>query len=295
MCLREHGDEGGHFVNLKIWDGLNRPSLKIGIMFNYEELGQNDLIHLLKPLIEKNVLFISSKTGKITYALKPAEQHDIPWCFPPGANHLHCWYYHRILFDHVSKRLPAQIRFVPSFCQECYKVVVRPETLVGLCELFRLQCRLEYPSKCGVEHRPYVAADYGGYFYCRGLEQGRERYEDVRAAVDEVPELGPDTEVTLKRGCTEMEAECGSSENWRVTENQLHWEALTERETDIKSIALTYPQPKSVITYIIRSQWFPFAHSRADFSYTRYTGGRLLFPPPTTYHDTGKEEEDGKV
>jgi len=136
-----------------------------------------------------------------------------------------------IVFTHVFKQ-----RAVPTFCHNCYKVVIVPTDLdqvekIG--EWQRSTCEDNgWPCKTGAEVRPYVKRKWGAYFYCRGLEEGRERYKAVRKWVDD--NLGEDVDVFLKRGCTEFEIALGDSDKWEMIDRQDEVEEEARKVIDYK-------------------------------------------------------------
>jgi hypothetical protein len=75
--------------------------------------------------------------------------------------------------------------FIPSPCLDCWKTVVRPQTVKQLIALYELMEELQYPSKCGLEERDYVFGYYGGYFYSRSLEDGKARTREVAPLIKE--------------------------------------------------------------------------------------------------------------
>lgn len=118
-----------------------------------------------------------------------------------------------ILHNHGLQR-----ESVPLFCQECYKVVVVPSSLDHVHKIAEWQADLGVAGKVGAEQRSYTQRKWGAYFYCRGVEEGRERYKQVREWVDE--NLCKDVRVFLKRGCTEFEQHLGDSDKWESIEHQ---------------------------------------------------------------------------
>jgi hypothetical protein len=119
--------------------------------------------------------------------------------------------------------LVFQQKAVHSFCMECYKVVIMPETLEQVHKIAEWQNSTGWPCKVGAERRNYTQRKWGAYFYCRGVEHGRERYKDVREWVDE--NLGEDVKVILKRACTEFEQHLGDSDKWEKLPHQDEIEA----------------------------------------------------------------------
>ena len=122
-----------------------------------------------------------------------------------------------VLHNHVLNQ-----QGVPSFCMDCYKVVIMPETLDQVHRIADWQqgeCTdNEWPCKVGAERRNYTQRKWGAYFYCRGVDKGRERYKKVREWVDN--NLGEDVKVILKRACTEFEQHIGDSDKWELLPDQ---------------------------------------------------------------------------
>ena len=158
---------------------------------------------------------------------------------------------------------------IHSFCHNCYKVVI---TLISLDQVLKVEewqrsvCdENEWPCKVGAEKRAYAAKDWGAYFYCRGLDEGRERYKEVRAWVDE--NLGEDVKVILKRGCTEFEITLGDSDKWEMVDRQLEAEAEGEEIIDYDAVKALH----GVIDEHTHNNWDEWAvHTRK----------------PVTYHET---------
>ncbi len=154
-----------------------------------------------------------------------------------------CTMLRTFIYQLISKRLPPNERFIPTECQECYKVVIRPESYDELLSLYPIMKELDFASKLGIEKREEVDALYGAYFYCNSLKEGLERLDIVNFAL-----TGTNMQAFLKRGCTEYEAEFGPSDNWYLTPGQVEIEEEVfsrvkidnfkrpQTETDIKEI-----------------------------------------------------------
>lgn len=259
--------------------GKNKPKASF-----YEWMKGNDLLTMLQPLWESGGWLLRND-GKL-YFPNATMAIQTPWRHVQQDWRMDCGTWHRLIFDYLSKFMPPGQKFVPAGCHECFKVVVRPQTLKELFALEKLQLRLNRPSKCGIELRPTVHGLYGGYFYNQGLEQGLERYREVRRAVDEAPLLGREVGVILKRGCTEFELECGPSDQWQVTEEQMRLERLVNRWVSRDDVIRT--QPEQVLWRIYR-QWIEHAYAWGDPTYSEFTGGKPLYPPVVTYHHLADE------
>jgi len=252
----------------------------------YDWIKANDIVEWCKPLIAQAGWAWREADGKLYAQLKPGI-YDTPWHHVKSDYRLKCGLWHQIMFDMIGSKLPSGERFVPSKCQNCYKVVVRPKTLVQLFGLINLQKTLDRPSKAGIERRESVHGLYGGYFYNWGLAEGKECYNIVRKAVDEHENLGPETNVLLKRGCTEYEHACGDSDKWKITPEQLHIEALLDRWLITDDIEMRQPEK---LIHNVHRKWIEFAYSYGDETYVKFTGGKPLYPPYKTYQHFTDEE-----
>lgn len=170
--------------------------------------------------------------------------------------------------------------FIHSRCHNCYKVVVRPKTLTQLMGLLKIQERLDVFSKCGVEVRKYVSGLYGSYFYADSIEEGRERYRQVRKLVDD--NLSEKVTVILKRGCTEYEMQYGRSDKWDSPNTK---QLMKEKRIDELYVVENYDliQPDCLKAKTILG-WIEFAFEYGDETYKQFTGGQTLGLLPVTYH-----------
>lgn len=238
---------------------------------------KKDMIDRLTPLLKHGWKWEHDGTLK----MRPTSPLvDSPWANSVPLD-VDCLHWQRAFWEFASGQ-----QMVHSHCQECWKVVIYPRTVVELVKLYRWQQTLKKPCKCGCDFRTWTGHLYGGYHYTRSLAEGKRRYKQVRAWADK--NLGEDAEVILKRGCTEFERAVGPSDDWKVTEGQKIFEAQFD--------AIVIPEPCNTaadhfVERYLRG-WITFAYSRGDTSYLQLTGGKKLHPDYVTYH---KEEgaEDG--
>lgn len=245
----------------------------------YDQLVETDVVGWTKDLLEQSNWTWRFEDGKIVTQLKPGIA-DTPWHHVKPDYRLNCALWHTIMFNVVRAKLPKERWFVPSKCQQCFKVVVRPKNLKQLFSLMSLQQRLNRPSKCGIERRDSVHALYGGYFYNVGLMEGLECYELVREQVSKDPALGPDIEVFLKRACTEYEHALGDSDTWEITQDQMHIEALVERYVEVDNREIRQPEK---LVHRVHRLWIEYAYGRGDETYQEFTGGKPLYPKYKQY------------
>lgn len=243
----------------------------------YEQLLKDDWVQYFEKEIEENRIRFDHdcKFKEINRVSK-----DIPWIstrMDKSPTDRKCNLYLTYFKDNLG--------FIHSFCHDCYKVVVRPKTVVQLFKLYDLQKEMQEPSKCGVELRSFISAYYGGYFYTRSLEEGQTMHRRVRKVIDE--QLSPDISVILKRGCTEFEMKFGASDKWKILPNQKEWETKFD-EIYVRDMQAPYEMPDYLVAYIKRL-WIHFAATQKipDMSYKELTGGKALTPECkyVTYHD----------
>jgi hypothetical protein len=261
----------------------------------YDYLMYNDFLGWTRPMWQDGNWTVGND-GKL-YISKKGLAVDTPWVHHGHTDWADCMRWHTIAFNIISKRmkmlfpdLPNNKVWVPTHCQNCWKTVVTPQTVLQLFALNELQENTDRPCKCGIEVRPTTEKHYGGYFYARGYENGHEMYRWVRDAVDNHKHLGKDVPVILKRACTEMEIECGRSDKWETTDFQLHLERLISENIGPTRDDEEKDQPENILIRVKR-KWLEFAADRADFTYMHFTGGKKINKPYVTYHDREFEDE----
>ena len=245
----------------------------------YLKLSDMDVLSKLQKFLKRGGYHINT-SGKIVPHV-PALSWDVPWVYVKMRPMMRCDIGHHILWEYF--------KIISSTCRQCYKVVVRPRNLKELFDLYELEKELDVPSKCGIELRRTVMGLYGGYFYNDGLQEGKERYKQVREAVND--KLSPETSVILKRYCTEFEID----KNGKGPSDKLP--DLTEKEKYIEQmITSIIPDhmhnteiPEFMVAHVMR-KWIHFAYQNGDETYKEFTGGNPLFPSTVTYHD--KQQED---
>ena len=243
----------------------------------YMTLDHLDVIKKIQPMLEEKGYMVRSEDYKIVPRLVGIGA-NAPWAYIQTYPPSRCEIYQKVFFQCMNH--------IHSHCRECWKVVVRPKTLEQLFKLYEQQKQMGVPCKCGLELRPTVCGNYGGYFYTRSKEEGLERYKEVRAMVDE--HLGKDVVVLLKRYCTEYEIGPGSfgdsSKTPDITKEEKQMEEYIE--SHVPPAGYSNTQSKHIVANVLR-RWIEHAYSVGDETYKLFTGGSPLYPPYTTYH---KEE-----
>lgn len=251
----------------------------------YDDLKSRNLVGLLAPMLKAGILSMRASDGKFIANLS-VEWNSL-WVHCKSSYCTNCFLWKDVIFHGiVEKHLSQKDRFVPIGCQECFKVVVRPKTLEQLFALELIQKQINSPSKCGIEIRPSVFGNYGGYFYNRGLRQGLDCYTTVRKMINESSILGPEIEVILKRACTEMEHGVGPSDKWKIQPEQIDFEMmLNERFVNDLPVITQSDHAKDYVY----QKWIERAYDIGDETVFKFTDGPL-YPPYVTYQHLAENE-----
>ena len=239
--------------------------------FNYLKSHRKSIFRALKPKFKTGMLYIRPEDLKI--GMRTSLMWDTPWIHaggeaPPERN---CVLFHSLMLHHCN--------FIPAKCQNCWKVVAKPETVSQLFKISELQQLSKRHSKAGIEIRETVGGNYGAYWYNDSIEEGEECRQYVRNLCDE--HLSPDVEVFLKRGCTEFEHKFGASNKWEVTEEAREIEQLI-----VENIVVEDNADRSQPWYLVddvKQKWVEFAYERGDVTYLEFTDGKPLYPKYVTY------------
>ncbi len=243
----------------------------------YMTLDHLDLIGKLKPLLERQGFILRPEDSKFV-PKNVSVSWDAPWVYVQADPMARCDIYHRVFYNILGH--------IHSFCRGCWKVVVRPQSLEQLFDLYELQREMGVPCKCGLELRKTVGGMYGGYFYNRGYENGLKRYRQVRELVDE--HLSPDVSVILKRYCTEFElggehisGQGPSDQVGEVTPEEKEMEEYVEAH--FPRVSPNNPQPKHLMAHVMK-KWIHHAFEHGDETYKLFTNGEKLNQEYVTYH-----------
>ena len=237
----------------------------------YDTCERNSVIARIDPHMKRGGFYLSHEG----IYKKPFHSIGVttPW---HHVKHLHtkrCGIDHELKFNLLG--------YIPPKCLECWKVVVGPRTLKELFLLLEVQKGLNRASKCGIEMRWYTPRLYGGYFYNNSLDQGRERYEEVRKAVSD--HISPDVDVILKRACTEYEMIKGPSAMWTMTDNEHKIDLILEDMIDT-SVPVGTGQTDWCLS-VIHTNWIEWAWKFQDPTVQEYIGKDVdLYPHCMTYH-----------
>ena len=236
----------------------------------YLDLQKWDVIEKLLPSLKSGILELGTDYRMRRQSQVP--EFDPVWLFTRNGDR-DCVLYHSICF--------GQYGFIHSRCHNCWKIVAAPSTVKELIQLFDLQRELNFPSKCGTETARLNSSKlYAGYWYTNSEQEGRERYEIVRKAIDE--KISPNMPLILKRACTEFEQELGDSKEWAIPKEQVEQEHILSEvmEPHLRQFTQSY----HLQCHVLRT-WLHKAYQCGDETYKEFTGGAPLFRNLRTYHD----------
>ncbi len=242
---------------------------------------------ILGAFIKAGLMNVRYQVGMISGKIeKMGECHriqkvDPPWLYTKNGIGRDCQW---------QEDVAMVFKFVPRRCRACWKTVVYPRSIVDLIRLRDLQVQMASADptclcKCGIELRPTVERNYGGYFYRNSKASGLDTLKNVRELVEKF--VGEDIKVVLKRGCTEMERDYGDSKEWDK------YSVYNKLEDELDRLSWInddfHSQPELVRDHVIAT-WLLFAASIKDPKFLELSGGENMYPDYSTY----EEEDDGK-
>lgn len=136
-----------------------------------------------------NNLKVRRRPGNFSFTLAG------PWVFIRGIDNRECgkWALYHQCFN-----------FVAGYCwNNCWKVVIRVETLADLYSLYSIAVALNFPGKVGINKRSYVKGPYLGFFYSENEEEALIQKEAFSQNLDAM-EVKYD--ISHKQRCTEFTA-----------------------------------------------------------------------------------------
>lgn len=247
--------------------------------YNYKEVQAMDVIQRIRPLIEQNRFQLREDMRIVPTRQIP--DPNTPWIPTNPEQHRKCKLWHDVYFEYFN--------FIPLTCfANCWKVVVRPKTIKQLFALYDFQKKIGWPSKCGIETRPYVGGPYGGYFYNISAEQGLQTKEflieefwkdPVLKTIFDISSDDPEP-IILKRACTEYERKFGPSDKWVYTKQ--HEELERMLDGIFVQDSLYYLQIDHVRANIIW-RWMRWAWKVGDWTVKEFNDGESLEPGVVTY------------
>lgn len=206
-------------------------------------------------------------------------QTNTPWCHAKSTPEKHCSLDHNVTF--------ANFGIIHPRCMECWKVCVTVPSFEELLKVEDLQHKMGYSSKCGMEMRDYTPKFWGAYWYTSSLDEGREMFFEVKAALKKYVSKKCADGAILKRACTEFEMVKGPSPYWHNTPQE---EKMLELIESLIDIPRSNHEQSDLAKNHTRLKWVLWAHMNNDMSYVKFNGGKKLFPGYVSYHEGAIED-----
>lgn len=235
----------------------------------YMDLIKKDIIEPVMPLINRGT-YKFTNDGRLEAETRM--HSETPWVHIRQDPQKNCGLWHHVWFNYYG--------IIPSYCQQCWKVVVRPRTLTELFQVHNILVDIDLHSKCGIEKRYSVPALYGAYLYNNSLEEGRLCWNKVANRIH--MEIGSHVRVILKRACTEFEEKFPDSTTWKVTDKQAALEARLER-LFVNNTSDCH-QSEEMKMHVM-ANWIRFAYAQGDPTASQYMS-EPLYQPYHIYADT---------
>lgn len=231
----------------------------------YMDLIEQDILEPVRSMIERGAYRFTA-TGLLEAEYRMTA--ETPWVHVRQDAIRNCGLWHQVWFNYY--------KIIPSHCQKCWKVVIRPNTIEELFHVHDILVSLDTTSKCGIEKRYTVHGLYGGYMYNDSLEEGLSCLENIRKML-------PDgVNAFLKRGCTEFEHKFGNAREWKVSPEQL---ALERRLEDLFIDAKQRHIQSDEMKRHIMANWVRFAFANGDKTVDKFIS-KPLYPPYETFEVT---------
>jgi hypothetical protein len=177
---------------------------------------------------------------------------------------------------------------VPLGCQDCFKIKVGTRSLRAMMAMKDIAESTPFSTKSGAEvDNPRNPDVYSTYVYFDGLEQAREGYRKLRQRMDAHPSLGHGAVVTIKRGCSNYERNCGPSDRYTFDPRLEAVEAyLRERFVDERPEPESSPElgpSRESVQTLRMMRLIETAYRIGDETYKDFTDGKPLFQPLVSY------------
>ena len=167
---------------------------------------------------------------------------------------------------------------IPAFCFGCFKVEIKPRSVIELIKLFIIFDQLKLDGnntrKCMVELRAEISGFYKGLIYCSSLEQATDTIHLLQPII--AKKIGAELPVTVKRGCSEYSIAfpdygiineesrqlMSYDERWRLTE-EIHDREHFNSDSGVRNLSLNGLTLNDIL---VIQNWISYARGIGDFS-----------------------------
>ncbi len=250
----------------------------------YEQVCQNDIVGPVTNAIASGIFEV--KFDNTIQAEKRIKGEQTIWINNKADPDRNCALWHGIYFTYYQ--------FIPRVCRHCWKIVWVGDTLKQLMTVLDIQEKTNSIAKCGMETRAHSGC-FGrprGFWYVpldQGLKGARELHKIVHELLLDVSEL-KNTNVVLKRGCTEFEGRYPSSDTWDQLAKQFDWDRDEARCDKIIRLKWESRAEPNIIKIQILKGWIEFAAS-LGLDYAEYSD-KILTIQTLNYERSNHNEKD---
>lgn len=231
---------------------------KINFQYSKENLISNEMIFSIfkkqNEIIDKYIKGITINSIQ-TYRKEKLEN-------------LNCERHKKIFYDY---------NIIPEYCFSCFKILIKPESIIDLIKIYIIFDNLDLISKnerkCMIETRDKVEGVYKAFIYCKTIKESNEILEIVKKLIKK--NLGKNLNIEIKRGCSEYSKKFKDYKNlkklfkynpdWKKKENENDIKYPYLKEDNSNRIVKNGPCIRDVLT--IRN-WLYFAFLNKDNTYS---------------------------
>jgi hypothetical protein len=256
------------------------------------EVGGRSLAANLERAIESGVV-LRQEDGRLALRRGPDDADEVRrkggFIGQRGTLKRSCEFLNHFLFEQVYAGAA-----VPFGCRNCYKIRISTRSLRALMAVKDIAESTEYTTKSGPDvDNPYNQSLYATCLYFDGLEEAQKAYDHLRPRLDQHEFLGPGVVMMIKRGCSNYERRLGPSDAYEIDPRLEAVEAgLAERYIDSHKPSVI---PKETIKALRMLELVGIAYRIGDETYTDFTGGKPLYPPPVNYAKTAACASEGQA
>ncbi|MBF0359334.1 MAG: tetratricopeptide repeat protein [Magnetococcales bacterium] len=176
-----------------------------------------------------------------------------------------------------------KFQIIPEECFDCYKVTVKPRTVMELFKLMLVFDSIDLPKdnlrKCMVEVRPNISGAYKGFVYCQGVQEAKDLLELVQQTIYE--KISKHIPVSVKRGCSEYppiypeyeHIDDDSNKMMQYNEQWRHYEEYTDKNLTKHLYPPTYDTHNhkgfTLRDAQVMQEWLSYAAMIGDLSYIK--------------------------
>ena len=174
------------------------------------------------------------------------------------------------------KKIFFEQNVIPEYCFSCFKILIKPESILELIKVYIIFDNLNLPlkneRKCMIELRDNVEGIYKAFIYCKTIEECTEILDEIKKLIKK--NIGKNLNVEIKRGCSEYSKKFKSYKNLKeLYKYNLDWKKI-EKEYDLR-----YPYLKddfsdkivkkgsSIRDVLTMRNWVYFAFLNKDKTY----------------------------